>query len=375
MRYELSEDQAAIRELAGRILGDKVTNERLRSMERAGEPFAADAWAELAKADLLGIALPEAVGGGGYDLLGAALVLEQVGRAVAPVPYLATVVLGALPIAEFGDEAQRSRLAEVIAGDLLLSAALLEGVGSLPPPQPATTATRDGDGWVLSGAKAFVPWGAQAQLLLVPAATGDGTSTVFLVPGDAAGLERTEVTSTSGDPLCTLTLDGVRVGADAVLGEVDGGEAVVSWLAQRAIAAVCSTTAGVCEGALALLAGYTSERRQFDVPIATFQAVAHRAADAYIDTNAVVATSRQAAWRLSEGLEADDALHIAKLWACEGGQRVVHAAQHLHGGIGVDLDYPLHRYFRWAKVLELTLGGANEHLRQLGDRIAAGAVA
>ncbi len=375
MRFQLSEDQQAIGDLAGTILGDLVTNERLRAMERSGEQMATDAWAELAAADLVGIALPEQVGGGGYDILGAALVLEQVGRHVAPVPYLATVVLGAMPIAQFGTPAQHEHIRAVIAGELLVTAALLEGTGALPPAVPRTEATAERDGWVLHGQKAFVPWGTRADLLLVPARLSRSggpadASTVFLVRADSPGVSIEALQSTSGEPLAVLHLDGVHVGVDDVLGEQGGAAEILAWLLPRAIAAVCATAAGVCEGALALLATYTSERKQFDVPIATFQAVAHRAADAYIDTQAVQATARQAAWRLSEDLDADEAVAIAKFWAAEGGQRVVHAAQHLHGGIGVDLDYPLHRYFRAAKMCELTFGGAHEHLERLGARLA-----
>ena len=127
---------------------------------------------------------------------------------------------------------------------------------------------------------------------------------------------------------------------------------------------------GVCEVALRLTADYTKTREQFDKPIATFQAVGQRAADAYIDTEAVRLTAWQAVWRIDEGLPAAKEVAIAKFWAADGGQRVVHAAQHLHGGIGVDRDYPLHRYFLWAKQLELTLGGATAQLLTLGEILA-----
>ena len=132
---------------------------------------------------------------------------------------------------------------------------------------------------------------------------------------------------------------------------------------------------GVCEEALAITAKYVSEREQFGSKLGTFQAVGQRVADAYIDTEAIRLTAIQAIWRLSEGLDASDELMTAKFWAADGAQRVVHAAQHLHGGIGVDLDYPIHRYFRWAKVLELTLGGATPSLRRLGASLAAQPVA
>ena len=136
------------------------------------------------------------------------------------------------------------------------------------------------------------------------------------------------------------------------------------------MAAVCATQTGVCEEALAITARYVSEREQFGSKLGTFQAVGQRVADAYIDTEAIRLTSLQATWRLSEGLDAHDELMTAKFWAAEGAQRVVHAAQHLHGGIGMDLDYPIHRYFLWAKELELTLGGATAQLLRLGASIA-----
>jgi alkylation response protein AidB-like acyl-CoA dehydrogenase len=120
-----------------------------------------------------------------------------------------------------------------------------------------------------------------------------------------------------------------------------------------------------------MTADYTKTREQFDRPIASFQAVAQRAADAYIDAEAVQLTARQAAWRLSEGLPAAEEVAIAKFWAADGGQRVVHAAQHLHGGMGVDRDYPLHRYFLLAKQLELSLGGATAQLLRLGAILAS----
>ncbi len=372
MDLTLSEEQIAMADLAGRILGEQLTPERLTELERSDDWFAADTWAELAKADLLGIAVPEAHGGGGYGFFELALLLERVGQAVAPLPFLPTLVLGALPIAEFGSaDQQASLLPGVVAGAVILTAALSEGGDGLAPAVPATTATADGDGWRLAGTKVLVPAAHLAERVLVPARTGDGTSTVLLVDPAAGGVRREVNRSSSLEPLTTLTFDDVAVSAADVLGEVDGGAAVVDWLQERAVAAYAALQAGVCEAATRMTAGYTSERRQFETPIATFQAVAHRAADAYIDTEAVRLTARQAAWRLGEGLPAAEQVAIAKFWAAEGAHRVVHAAQHLHGGIGVDTDYPVHRTFRWAKHIELSMGGGTTHLRRLGALLAS----
>jgi alkylation response protein AidB-like acyl-CoA dehydrogenase len=373
MDFAISEEQTALRDLAGQILSEQLPTERLRDIDASDDWFAPDTWAELAKADLLGLSLPEANGGGGYGFFELALVLEQVGRNVAPLPVLSTLVLGALPIAEFGSaDQQAAYLPGVIDGSVLLTAALSEGGDGLAPAVPATTATAAADGWTISGRKLLVPGAVHAQRVLVPARTGDGTSTVFLVDPVAAGVTAEVNYGPNLEPLTTYTFDGVAVGAGDVVGEVDGGAAVVAWISDRAVAAYCAVTAGVCEAATRITATYTSERKQFDTPIATFQAVAHRAADAYIATEAVRLTAYQAAWRLGEGLPADEALAIAKSWAADGAHRVVHASQHLHGGIGVDTDYPVHRTFRWAKHLELSLGGGTTHLRRLGALLAAG---
>ncbi len=375
MDFALTDEQSALRDLTARILSERLPAERIKEIEQRDEAgyHDADTWRELAKADLLGICLPEAHGGGGYGFFELALLLEQVGRNVAPLPLLATLVLGAMPLVEFGTADQQARLLPgVVAGDVILTAALSEGFDGLPPAVPQTTAGSDGDGWEITGTKELVPAGELASHALVPARTGDATSTVFLVDLSLPGVHGAVSRSSNLEPLTTFTFGGVRVGAADVVGAVDGGAEVVAWSTDRAIAAYCAVQAGVCEAALRITAAYVTERQQFGVPIATFQAVAQRAADAYIDTEAVRLTAYQAAWRLAEGLPASEELAIAKFWAAEGAHRVVHAAQHLHGGIGVDADYPVHRTFRWAKHVEAALGGGTTHLRRLGALLAAG---
>ncbi len=371
MDLTLDDDQAAIAGLAGRILTDTLPPGRVRELEGEPDWFARDTWKELARADLLGVCLPTDDDGGGYGIVEACLMLEQVGRTVAPIPLLATLVLGAMPLARFGSDEQRALyLPGVIAGDLVLTAALVEPGSPEPPAVPATVATPDGDGWQLHGEKVFVPSGHLAGHLLVPARTGEGATTVFVVDAGAPGVSIERQVSTNLEPVPTLHLEGVSVGRVDVLGAVDGGADVVGWITDRAVAGVCATQAGVCEAALRTTATYTSERHQFNAPIATFQAVAQRMADAYIDTEGVRLTARRAAWLLSRDEPVAEALAVAKVWASQGAQRVVHAALHLHGGIGVDVDYPVHRHFRWAKHLELTLGGTTHHLLKLGAHLA-----
>jgi alkylation response protein AidB-like acyl-CoA dehydrogenase len=370
MDLTFTDEQQAIGDLAGTILGDRCPPDALRELERSGDPTAADAWKALAGADLLGLWVPEADGGSGLGLLEACLVAEQVGRHVAPVPHWPTA-LAAAALAAFGGDGRRRRwLPGAVDGTGPLAVALWEP--GLPGPAAGpftTTARRDGDGWRLDGRKTPVPWARGAAAILVPATVeGEGTALFAVAPG-TPGVTAVDEQVVSLEPTQTLTFDGARVDGDALVAP-PADDVTVSWLRRRATALLCATALGVAEGALALTAKHVTEREQFGSPIGTFQAVAHRCADAYIDTEAIRLTTWQAAWRLDAGLPADDALDVATFWVTEGGQRVVHAAQHLHGGIGMDVDYPVHRYFRWAKVLELLAGGTTGALLHLGASLA-----
>jgi alkylation response protein AidB-like acyl-CoA dehydrogenase len=372
MDFTLSEEQEAIRDLAARILTEQLPPERLRALEEAGTWFADDVWEALAKAELLGICLPEADGGGGFGLLEACLIAEQVGRTVAPIPYLSAIVGAGLSVARFGSDAQRAQhLPGLIDGTRLLSVALHEPNEVMAPAVPAASATRTAAGWRLDGEKSFVVAADRSATILIPVRTGESTSAVFLVDPSRAGVSLVAESTVTGEPQWTVRLAGVEVGESDLLGAVDQGAEIVGWIADRLMVAICATQTGVCEEAVAITARYVSTREQFGTRLGTFQAVGHRVADAYIDTEGIRLTALQAIWRLDAGFDAADELMVAKFWAADGAQRVVHAAQHLHGGIGMDLDYPIHRYFRWAKVLELTLGGASPSLLRLGASLVA----
>lgn len=369
MDFSYSEEQDEIRALAARIFGDLATHERLKEVEATDDRVDRRLWSELASAGLLGLGVPESVGGAGLGFLETCLVVEESGRAAAAVPLLATTVLGAAPVARFGSaELQQRWLPGVVAGDTVLTGALVETGGD--PARPSATARRAGDGWRLSGTKSNVPVGTLADAVVVSASGEDGPA-LFVVDRGADGVSTLRQDTTSGQLEAELVLDDVVVGPDAVLASAASGDAALRWLLDRASTAVCVQVAGACQAALKLTASYTSQREQFGKPVATFQAVGQRAADAYIDTEAVRLTAWQAAWRLDRGLAAAEEVAIAKFWADDGAQRVVHACQHLHGGVGVDRDYPLHRYYLMVKQLSLTLGGSTTSLLRLGDLLAA----
>jgi alkylation response protein AidB-like acyl-CoA dehydrogenase len=357
--FTLDDAQQALIGLAQEILAKESTQERLNALDKQGTWLDTDLWAQLAEAGIVGAALSEDVGGGGLGYAAAALVCEQVGAHVAQVPYLETV-LTALAIDQFGTAEQRQRdLPDVVAGTGLLSAALTE-TGRESPLDVATTYA---DGRV-TGLKTSVPFATAARRVLVPARGGEGV-VLLLVEPTAPGVTLREGTGSNGVPLFELELDGVEA---EVLAE---GEEALEWVVDRYLTALASTNVGVSAKALTLSAAYTTTREQFGRPIATFQAVGHRLADAYIDVEAIRLTSLHAIWLLDGGLPARDEARIAKWWASEGGHRAAHAAQHVHGGVGVDMDYELHRYFLWNKQVEFSLGSATQQLLSLGASLAA----
>lgn len=368
MDFSFDEEAQAIGGLAAQVIGDASTHERLRSLETSGDArFDRELWRSLADTGVLGAFIPEAHGGAGLDLVALGTVMEQLGRFVAAVPLWETLGLGAPAVAQFAPESLAADvLGQVAAGELILTAGWHEDGSEVH--RPTTVAARVDGGWQLTGTKVCVPAGAIADAVLVPAAVEGGSVGLFLVRTDGEGVAIEPLQSTLGDPQAAVLL------AMAPAQLVAEGRESLAWAYERALSTQCAMAVGVLARALELTAEYTKDRKQFDVPIASFQAVAHRAADSFIDVEAVRLTTMQALWRLSVGKPASAEVATAKYWAAFGGQRVVHTGQHLHGGVGVDRDYPLHRYFLAAKELELQLGGTTRQLLALGELIATNPV-
>ncbi len=369
MDFDFTEEQQAVAELARKILEDRATNERLKDHEASGAPFDAALWDVLAEANLLGTAICEGFGGAGLGFLALCRLLQEVGRSVAPVPAFPALVLGALPVARFGSEEQkRSWLPGSARGEPILTAALAE-TDTSDPLAPATWARLRAGELRLTGAKTLVPCAEQAARILVPAALDDGSVGLFYVEPSGEGVALTAQATPDGLPHFGLELSDAPV-ADRLDAGGDGRE-ILRWLVERATAARCMMQLGVTERALEMTAAYGRERVQFERPIGSFQAFHQRAADAYIHVEAIRLSAWEAAWRLSEELPAAEHVAVAKFWAAEGGQLASFACQHLHGGIGIDKDYPLHRYFNWAIQIEHELGSARHQLERLGGSIAA----
>ncbi|MEE3067550.1 MAG: acyl-CoA dehydrogenase family protein [Actinomycetota bacterium] len=364
MDFTFTEEQETVSKVARDLFARRATPERLTELEAGETRFDPLLWQELAAVDLLGTALPESLGGNGSGFVELGVLLAEVGWSVAPVPAYATLVLGADPIARHGNPEQQQRfLPGVISGTRILTAGLHEP-GRSDPLRPATKAVRDGQNWRLDGVKELVPAAQLADTVLVPATTDDGQASLFLVPSDAPGVEIRPVPTTSREPHADVSLCG------ATVSDADRLEGTIESLHTRALVGLCAIQLGVTERALRIAAEYTSGREQFGRPIGSFQAVQQRLADAFIDVEAIRWTAWHAAWLIANGRpwqEARRAARIAKFWAADAGARVVATAQHVHGGIGIDITYPLHRYFLWAKHNELAQGCATAQLAGIGS--------
>lgn len=389
MDFTLTEAQQDLARLTAEVTGKLVTADRLRELDNDADVvrFDESLWNSLAETGVLAAALPESVGGGGFGVLEQTAVLRELGRSVAPVPYLWSIVLGAGALARFGSAAQQALAAEAASGATILTVALSEE-RNWEPSKPVTTAARSGDGWQLTGLKITVPFARQASRILVPATvfpsgpeaaastrspgtppsnTASGQAAVFLVDPADATVRLTDQVVTDRTPEAEIEFSGAPA---ELVGTLDQGAEILDWVLQRAWLGLAAHQQGVVEKGLDLVADYAREREQFNRKIGSFQAVAQRLADGYIDVQGIRLAVQQAAWRLSEDLPAAAEIHTAKFWAAEAGHRVAHTVVHVHGGVGIDRDHIVNQFFTAAKHNEFALGGATDHLRALGAQLA-----
>ncbi|MCX5170267.1 acyl-CoA dehydrogenase family protein [Streptomyces antibioticus] len=378
MDFTFSEEQQAAAEAAHGVLAQVAPDGVPSPALTQGRPVADDLdrtlWARLADADLLSLLLAEEYGGAGLDAVALCLVLREAGRVLARVPLLEHSAAAAAVQADGGPDLRSALLARAGRGETVLTVAAHGRTGH-DAAELAVTARRDGadrdGGWLLDGVQTAIPWAFEADFLLVPARTGDDRSVLAVLARGQEGTALAPQVSTTGERLGELRLESARVAARDMI-TADG-----AWDRLRALltTGTCALALGLGERVLDMTSAYAGKREQFGHPIATFQAVAVQAADRYVDLRAMEVTLWQAAWRIASGapgaLPVSGDVAVAKIWASEGVRRVVQTAQHLHGGFGADVDYPLHRYHAWAKHLELSLGPAAAHEEALGDLLAA----
>ncbi|VEG38624.1 acyl-CoA dehydrogenase [Mycolicibacterium flavescens] len=361
MDFKTTEASEDLGGLVRTIVDSVVTPERQRELDGLDQRFDKTLWGKLIEADVLSAAAPESVGGGGFGALEQVAILVALGRQLSAVPYLESVVLGAGALARFASEAlQQEWAVPAIKGDKVLTVALDGEMGQGPVQAQSSSA-----GYRLTGSRTQVPYGPVADAFLIPAETDSGLK-VFLVAATDPGVTIESLSTTGHGSVAHVELQGTEVDVGRVVGDGD----VAAWLTVRAALGRSAFQLGVLERALELTAEYAREREQFDRPIGSFQAVSSRLADGYIDVKALRLTLTQAAWRLSEDLPADVDVSTAAFWAADAGHRVAHTTVHVHGGVGIDIDHPVHRYFLAAKQTEFAVGGATGQLLRIGRELA-----
>lgn len=355
MDFTSDEAETEAARLTGQILSAAGTAGPAGTTELAD--FDTQLWKELAGAGLLSLAMPEQLGGDGLGVQAAAAVLTEVGRHAARIPALAALALGVLPVGRCSDTALQQRLlAGVAAGDTILTAAVREPSDPMPD-RPATTITAG----TITGVKIGVPYAAAASWILVPASTSAGT-VVAVVEPDANGLSCQRTRSSSGLPEYT-----VRLAHTPVLATLDGCPA--SLLYQLAVAGTCALADGAVAAALDLTSRHIRDREQFGRPLATFQAVAQQIADVYAAARTLHLATTSVCWRLGTGRDAAYEAGVAAYWLAEYAPPALRTCHHLHGGLGMDISYPLPRYSSLVTDLVSVVGGADvglDHLARHG---------
>lgn len=355
MNLGSTDDQQALAALADETFARRASNEQLAAVEQSPSRVDDDGWREAAGAGLLGIAVPEEHGGAGLGLTELLLVLEQQGRRLAMLPLWETALLGGLTVAAYGGERLREHWLPLVAGgEARLTAAVdLAGAGV------GVRARQTDAGWRLEGTAPTVPHAHVADAVVIEADAGSERR-LFLV--EAAAADPTPVETTTHALAADLTFGDTPA-------EPLGDAAAVRWLHARARLGLAALQLGVADGGVHDAAAYVSGREQFGRPLATFQAVSQQIADCYCDVQAMRMTLWQAVWALEHHGDARAAVDVATWWATDAGLRVQHTVQHVHGGIGADTTYPVHRRFLWAMEIDALLGGASRQLARLGPHL------
>ncbi len=367
MDLSLSQEQTMIKNSAQEFLRQELPKERVDELFRSDTGHDPELWSKMGSLGWAGMSLPTEYGGQASDYTTMGVLFEELGAALCPSPLLSSV-LAAQIVLEAGDDGQKQRLLPSIArGDIIAAVAYTEASSSWDPDSVALTATRDGDSFVLNGTKAFVPDAHLADNLLVVGRTdGSHGLSVFLVDRAAHGLTVRPHTGWLGDALCEVTLDGVRIQDSAVLGEPGAAGGALESAIDRATALLCAYMLGGCRRVLEISIEYSQNRIQFGVPIGNFQRVQDHLIEALNSEQATRWTTYEALWKLDGGAsDTQLAISMAKAVASDAYFTACEAAHHVHGGIGVDMNYGLAYYTQKSRTLQHYLGDAVHHRKRM----------
>ncbi len=369
MDLDFSEEQQMLREMARGVCNQYAPLETVRAMEDDPTGYPAEFWKQLAETGLLGIQLPEQYGGSGQSALEAAILYEELGRALAPSPHFVSSVLSAGLLKLAGSEEQRATwLPKIASGEAVLSPAWLEPNGGFGPGGVQLTAARDGDRVRLRGVKRHVLFASSADRLLVLARSGKGERDVdvFAVDPNAEGIELSQQLSLASDTQYRVTFDDVRVPIGDRIGPAHSGWNAWEEVMHDGMILLAAQAMGGAERALQLTVEYAKERKQFDKPLGAFQAISHYLADAATLVDGGKTLIYEAAWARSQAKPVNRLAPMAKLFACQTYRDVTAMAEQVFGGVGFTVEYVIQLYFRRAKQLQIAWWDS----RYLEERIA-----
>ncbi|MBI2851307.1 MAG: acyl-CoA/acyl-ACP dehydrogenase [Chloroflexi bacterium] len=370
MNFTLAEEQEMLKKMARDFLADKCPKTLVKEVQADAKGCSPELWQEMAGLGWMGLVLPEKFGGSAMSFLDLAVLLEEMGRAALPGPFISTVVTGALPILEFGtDEQKQKYLPGISEGKTIFTLALTEPGGNPNDDLGSISvkASPDRDGYVINGIKLFVPDAHIADFLLCFARTdeqaavknGHNGLTAFILDVKSPGISKAVLKTIGSDKLCEVVFDNLRVPKENILGKLNQGRDLYQKMMPQAAVAKSCIILGSIQQMLEMTVAYAKERVQYDKPIGSFQVIQHYCANMATDVDGLRFAVYQAAWKLSEGLPCLQEAAIAKVWANEAFGRVSTLAHQIHGAIGVTIDHDLQFYTKQGAAAALSFGSSD----------------
>lgn len=375
MDLDLSEEQKIIKKSAHDFLMRECPKELVREIVQSERGYSTELWQKMAELGWMGLIIPEEYGGSGGSFLDLIVLLEEMGYNICPGPFRSAVVLGSIPLLIAGTEAQKNRfLPGIASGDSIFTLALTEPNASYEPSSIETSVRSDGDEYVISGTKLFVPDAHVADYLLCVARTGEGNDpedgiTIFIIDTSRRGISLTNLKTIAGDRQCEVIFDEVRVSGEEVLGNINRGWPVARETLERAAVALSAEMIGGAQAVMDMALQYAEDRTQFNRPIGSFQAVQHHFANMWTEINGSRYLLYRAAWKISEGLPASMDAAMAKARIGEAYRRVTILGHQIFGAIGFTSEHDMHLYHRRSMSGDLLFGPAAFHREQVAREL------
>lgn len=374
MDFELGEEQVMLKTSARDFLENECPKKLVRDMIEDDKGYSPELWKKMAELGWQGLLFPEKYGGSDMSFLDLSVLLEEMGRALVPGPFVPTVVLAGRAISAAGSEEQKQEFLPGIAGgDTIMTLALTEASGGVEASDVTVKATPAGDNFTINGTKVFVPDAHVADYLICVTRTRDSDNkedgvTLFLVNAKSNGISIEVLKTMTGEKLCEVVFNNVTVPRKNILGEMDKGWSVVQGILQEATIAECAWMAGGARWVLETTLDYSRERIQFGVPIGSFQAIQHKCADMAVEVEGATSLVYYAAWTVAENDPgAPIATHVAKAWCSDTYKHVTFDGVQIHGGIGFTWDHDMHLYLKRAKAAEVAYGDSNYHREKVAQ--------